>query len=102
MKNNLSEKIEKAKELVRMCKLNIKNEESKLVEIDKDLSVVQSRLALIIMVPSKETKSLRYINSQLMNKTSILKKLILELKEELNLSQNNLQKLESNSVYKDS
>ena len=69
-----------------------------MVEINKEIVTVQSRLAIINSVPSTETKKLRYINSKLRNDVSILEKIILEFKEDLNLSKVNLQKLESDFI----
>jgi hypothetical protein len=94
-------KLDKAKESVRICKFNIKNQEKKLWETNKKIVTIQSKIAIISLNPSNELKKLRCIYSKLMHHCGLHEELILEFKEELILSEDNLEQLKSNSIHKD-
>ena len=101
MRKSLEEKrLDQLKESVRICKLNIKNQEKKLGESNKKMAIIQSKIAGISSTPSNELERLINIDSKLMTNANLEKGLILEFQGELNLSENKLQELQSNYTFK--
>ena len=96
----VEKKLDKARESVRICKFNIKNQEKKLREANKKIATIQSKITIIGLNSSNELERLRCIHSKLIHKCGLHKELILEFKEELTLSEDNLKQLESNIIQK--
>lgn len=100
MRKNLHEKkLDQVKESVRICKLNIKNQEKKLGESNKKLAIIKSKIASLSSNPSTELDRLINMDSKLMVNANLQKGLILEFQGELNLSENKLQELQSSSIF---
>lgn len=99
LKNNLViKKLDRAEESVKICKLNIKSQEKKLVEFNTKMDIIQSKLASISSIHSKQCENLISIYNKLMINIEVHNGIILELQKDLNINENNLQQLKSISI----
>lgn len=99
LKNNLViKKLDRAEESVKICKLNIKSQEKKLVEFNTKMAIIQSKLASISSIHSKQCENLISIYNKLMINIEVHTGIILELQKDLNINENNLQQLKSISI----
>ena len=94
----MEKKLDQVKESVRICKFNIRNQEKKLEESNKKIATIKNKIASISSPSLNELEELINIDNKLMIHANLQKGLILELQGELNLYENKLQQLKSNSI----
>ena len=95
---SLEKEIEKVEESIRICKLNVKNQEKKLIESNKKTAIIQSKMASINSLPANEREELLNIDNRLKCQTNLQKELILECKQTLKLYEKMLQRLKCNLI----
>lgn len=99
MRNNpLERKLERAEESVKICKSNIKRQEKELMECNKKMTIMQSKIESINSVPSNVLEKLLCINDKLMISVEVHKGIISELQGDLNKNEDNLHQLKSISI----
>jgi len=91
-------KLNKAKESVRLCKINIENQEIKLDEANEKIAIIQSKISSIDSNPSDKLEKFININNKLILNVELHKGIILELQQDLNINENNLKQLKSKSI----
>ena len=97
----MEKKLDQVKESVRICKFNIRNQQKKLEESTKKITTIKNKIASISSPTLNELEELVNIDNKLMIHANLQKGLILELEGELNLYENKLQQLKTNSINKD-
>lgn len=98
---SMEKKLDQVKESVRICKFNIRNQQKKLEESTKKITTIKNKIASISSPTLNELEELVNIDNKLMIHANLQKGLILELEGELNLYENKLQQLKTNSINKD-
>ena len=99
MRNGLLEKeLEKVEESIRICKLNIENQEKRLLISNKKTATMQSKIDNINSLSPNEREELINIDNQLKYQTNLPKVLILEFQVALNFYEDKLQNLKSGSA----
>ena len=93
--NPIETKLNKAKESVRICKINIENQEKKLEENNMKIAIVRSKISSISSISSVKLEKFISIIDKLMLNVELHKGIILELQGDLILSQNNFKQLKS-------
>ena len=91
-------KLNKAKESVRLCRINIENQGKKLDEANKKIAIIQSKISSINSIPAHKLEKLISIVDKLMLNVEVHKGIIIELQRDLNINENNLKQLKSNTI----
>lgn len=91
-------KLNKAKESVRLCRINIENQGKKLDEANEKIAIIQSKISSINSIPAHKLEKLMCIVDKLMLNVEVHKGIIIELQVDLNINENNLKQLKSNSI----
>lgn len=91
-------KLNKAKESVRLCRINIENQGKKLDEANKKIAIIQSKISSINSIPAHKLEKLISIVDKLMLNVEVHKGIIIELQGDLNINENNLKQIKSNSI----
>jgi len=91
-------KLNKAKESVGLCRINIENQGKKLDEANEKIAIIQSKISSINSIPAPKLEKLMCIVDKLMLNVEVHKGIIIELQGDLNINENNLKQLKSNSI----
>ena len=94
----MEKKLDQAKDAVRICKLNIENQEKRLLISNKKTATMQSKIDNINSLSPIEREELINIDNQLKYQTNLPKVLILEFQVALNFYEDKLQNLKSGSA----
>lgn len=92
----MEKKLDQAKESVRICKLNIKNQQKKLEVWNRKIEKIKSKIENIGTISSNGLETLVNIEGELTGHANVHIGIISELQEDLNTSENNLKQLKSN------
>ncbi|MBC8061957.1 MAG: hypothetical protein H7Y18_14990 [Clostridiaceae bacterium] len=95
---SLENEIYKVEESVRVCKLNIQNQERKLQELNDKTATMQSKITSINSLAPNKLEELTITNNRLIYYTNLKKTLILEFQATLKLYENKLHNLKSDSL----
>lgn len=92
----MEKKLDQAKDAVRLCKLNIKNQQKKLEAWNKKIEKIKNKMANADTLSPNELEKLMIIDSKLIGHANVHTGIILELQEDLIINENTLKQLKSN------